>query len=234
MVNMNLQSSLEFDRELLKMSLKESGEVFEPVKIVPGLSMVNQPAKVWFLRRSVKNALEKAAAEFYHHGLILEIQDAYRSLAVQKQKFLDYLSNVKVREPRLKVSEMKKRANTFVAGIPILAAHTAGAAVDVILKDKSDVVVDMGSGYLEFGEKAITQFQNISNDALVNRKLLVSVMEKSGFANYPFEFWHYSLGDVCDCYLNQKSPAVYGPVEFDQETQKITYPISGHKLYTYF
>ena len=65
-------------------------------------------------------------------------------------------------------------------------------------------------------------------------KLLKEGMEKFGFINYPFEYWHYSIGDVCAAYLGGQDTAVFGPVEFDSQSHNLTTPIKGKQLREFF
>jgi D-alanyl-D-alanine dipeptidase len=57
-----------------------------------------------------------------------------------------------------------------------------------------------------------TSAQNISSEAKVNRKLLIDVLSKVGFVNYPTEWWHWSYGDRYWAHQANSSHALYGSV----------------------
>jgi len=46
-----------------------------------------------------------------------------------------------------------------------------------------------------------------------NRKVLLDVMKKNGFVNYPGEWWHYSFGDRMWAAYLRKKVCHYGPVQ---------------------
>ncbi|MFA7216639.1 MAG: M15 family metallopeptidase [Candidatus Paceibacterota bacterium] len=53
----------------------------------------------------------------------------------------------------------------------------------------------------------------ITNDQMSNRKVLLDVMKKNGFVNYPGEWWHYSFGDRMWAAYLRKKVCHYGPVQ---------------------
>ncbi len=218
-----INDSITFDKHLLALSLEETGEPFVSLQMLCQKNHVHMvfsggKKNLYWLRLSVASALLKAAQRLYAQGYLLVLEDAYRSLSVQKKKFIHEVTQVKKNYPGVSVNKARKMANTFVAGIPILAAHTAGAAVDLTICTLRGKPVDMGCPYLSFSEKTITQCPIVSKEAKKNRKILVTAMESAGFSNYPFEYWHFSMGDVCDAYLKHDKKAVYGPVELDRNT----------------
>ena len=130
-------------------------------------------------------------------------------------------------------SELLKLANTYTAGIPILAAHTGGAAIDVTLLDKNGKLLDFGVPYPHGDIESITDYPNFSKKVKGNRKILKDGMEKYSFINYPFEYWHYSIGDVCATYLSGKKFAKFGPVNYNFKNERAVFP-KQKKDYTHF
>ena len=52
---------------------------------------------------------------------------------------------------------------------------------------------------------------------------ITEIFETRGFVAYPFEFWHYSKGDVFETMIKgDESPSIYGPVDWNSETRNIT------------
>lgn len=41
------------------------------------------------------------------------------------------------------------------------------------------------------------------------RKIMSAVLEKVGFVNYPFEYWHWSYGDRYWAYHKKETHAIY-------------------------
>jgi D-alanyl-D-alanine dipeptidase len=58
-----------------------------------------------------------------------------------------------------------------------------------------DNSLEMATGYDCFDELSRTDNDRIGVEARQNRQRLRSIMEAAGFANYPLEWWHYTLGN---------------------------------------
>jgi D-alanyl-D-alanine dipeptidase len=59
-------------------------------------------------------------------------------------------------------------------------------------------------------ELTYTYAPNISIEAKANRALMIDALTKSGFVNYPTEWWHWSYGDRYWAYHTGHSSAIYG------------------------
>lgn len=233
------EKSKKFDKKLLAIPIKSSDEDFyylpklcEEHKVIV---VFNEKEKDFlFLRKSVALAFIQAANFFDMKGLTLKVESAYRSLADQKKRFMKRFALMKKRYPEKSKTELLSLANTYTAGIPVLASHTAGAAVDVILLGKDNTTFDFGYPYLHGDVESITDYPGLSKKAKANRKLLKEGMEKFGLMNYPFEYWHYSHGDVCAAYLTGQKYAKFGPVDYDLGKKTISLPKSHSELYEFF
>lgn len=76
------------------------------------------------------------------------------------------------------------------------SSHTRGAAVDVTLVTlETSEELDMGTEFDFFGEASHTASNKVADVSKNNRKLLLSIMESSGFVNYDKEWWHFTLID---------------------------------------
>jgi hypothetical protein len=51
------------------------------------------------------------------------------------------------------------------------------------------------------------------------RTTISAIMASHGFSAYPYEFWHYSAGDVFAACIDGSGPIRYGPISYD--------PVSG-------
>lgn len=232
------QKSKSFDKKLLNIPLRECGE---ELLYLPNLSekygvniiFNNKETASALLRKSAAILLMQAARCFNQHGFSLKVESAYRSLDNQKNKFIKRYQSMKGSFPGKSKSELLKLANTYTAGIPILAAHTAGAAVDTTLLDKNGNFLDFGAPYMHGDIESVTDYPNFPKKVKENRKILKEGMEKFGFINYPFEYWHYSIGDVCAAYLTSQKYAKFGPVNYDFKKKTIL-PNRSVELYKFF
>lgn len=236
--NPYIQKSFEFDKELLKIPLHECGEKmvnFVTLSQKEKLKTVfeDETAPFFYLRKPVANALVAAITNLNKEGFIVKIESMYRSMVQQKEKFSKRVQIVKTQYPNKSIMEIKKIANIYTAGIPILAAHTAGAAVDVVLMDKDQKIINMGSDYPHGVSESYTEYPHLPKEVKSLRKTLCEVMTNEGLINYPFEWWHFSMGDVCASYLKGQEMAVYGPLEFDIKTEKTEY-LATDKCYEFF
>ncbi len=101
------------------------------------------------------------------------------------------------------------------------APHTTGGAVDIDLIREDGASVDFGhvlgssdvsrTDYYEGRESTAEVAMNPF--AKVVRRALYWSMTEQGFANHPYEFWHYSYGDQMWALFSQEPAAFYGAVE---------------------
>ncbi|MEK9208451.1 MAG: M15 family metallopeptidase, partial [Patescibacteria group bacterium] len=178
-------------------------------------------------------ALIAAIINLNKKGFIVKIESMYRSIVQQKEKFSKRVQIVKAQYPNKNMPEIKKIANIYTAGIPILAAHMAGAAIDVVLMNKDQKIVNMGSDYPQGVNESYTEYPYLPEKVKSLRKTLCEVMASEGLINYPFEWWHFSMGDVCASYLKGQKMAIYGPLEYDIKTGKTEY-LATNKCYEFF
>jgi D-alanyl-D-alanine dipeptidase len=76
------------------------------------------------------------------------------------------------------------------------SGHSRGATVDLGLLDCRSgqcQLLDMGTDFDFFDERANTDTLKITTLQRRNRQLLLQAMAKQGFVNYPLEWWHFSF-----------------------------------------
>jgi D-alanyl-D-alanine dipeptidase len=117
--------------------------------------------------------LARVQRDLERQGLGLKVWDCYRPVSVQ-QKLWDV-----VPDPR------------YVADPKTGSRHNRGASVDLTLVDKHGHELPMPTGFDDFSERAHRTFMDLPVDALKNRALLQSAMEKEGFIGLPSEWWHF-------------------------------------------
>jgi hypothetical protein len=95
--------------------------------------------------------------------------------------------------------------------------------VDISVLDRDTrSPLDRGGPYLEMSELTPMFCPFISAEALHRRAQITALMGNWGFVAYPWEFWHYSMGDIFAeqlCYTGK--PARYAAVRRDPATRAI-------------
>lgn len=213
--------SQQFDQSLLALPAEECGEEFI---YLPDIFTTNNlkvrfsppnPGVLFYLRKSVTHSLVEAIEYFSNLGFTSVIESAYRLPSFQQQRFQQRFTEMKNKFDDKSTDELLFLANTYTAGIPILAAHIAGAAVDILLVDAQGKLLDFGCPYPHGDIDSVTDYEFLPESVKENRMILKTGMEQAGFVNYPFEYWHYSIGDVCAAHIKGEQSAIYLPVEFN-------------------
>jgi D-alanyl-D-alanine dipeptidase len=126
-----------------------------------------------FLRRSTASKLDAVQKELERMNLGLKVWDCYRPLSVQ-WVFWAILPDER-----------------YVADPKTGSRHNRASAVDLTLVDSHGKELQMPTGFDDFSLKAGHGCQDLPDQAIRNRELLKSVMEKAGFIPLPEEWWHY-------------------------------------------
>ena len=130
-----------------------------------------------FLRLPAAYALLGVEKELEKNNIGLKIFDAYRPYSVTVAFYENY------------------KDTTFVASAWRGSRHNRGCAVDLTLIDlKSGKELEMPTAFDDFTERAYSNYSNLPAGVINNRNLLKSVMEKHGFINYEYEWWHFDFG----------------------------------------
>lgn len=126
-----------------------------------------------FLRPKVAEAIVEVQKSLQKKNLGLKMYDCYRPRPFQ-QKLWDKVPNPSYVTPPKKGS-----------------MHNRGSAVDLTLVDENGKELDMGTGFDFFGERAHSDFEDLPQEILDNRKILQSTMIAHGFQPIRTEWWHY-------------------------------------------
>ena len=168
-------------------------------------------------RKEIGHMLMKAQA-LLPSGTKLLIKECYRPMAVQKKSWDGYTNYLKNKFPSWSEQEIYNECSKLNAPLDV-APHTTGGAVDLTLIDEHGQWLEMGTEFnaspLQTADATYTSAKNISEQARTNRKLLISVMTKVGFVNYPTEWWHWSYGDKYWALMTNTSPAIYSSRELN-------------------
>jgi zinc D-Ala-D-Ala dipeptidase len=169
------------------------------------------------LVKGAAEALKQVQAELAEKNLSLKVYDCYRPARAVKA-FVDW-ANVPddPKEKSIHYPTLKKEA-LFPDYIARMSGHSHGATMDltIVRKDAAampsaedsnnpqsctaaegmrapDTSIDMGTGFDCFDVKAHTKAAGLTQEQEHNRQMLVDIMERHGFKNYPNEWWHYTL-----------------------------------------
>lgn len=141
------------------------------------------------------------------HRIMLRI--GYRPIYIQKKRY-DYTLNIfKKKHPEWNDKRLKEETSKYTAPIDIIPSHSTGGAVDLSIIGPNMKQLDMGTRLSSLSEKTYTNSNKISTRAKKNRALLVKVMKKAGFINYPTEWWHWSYGDRYWAAVLKKKYSIY-------------------------
>lgn len=194
--------------------------------------------RVFYLRSGLIDSFIAAAKQMNDKGWTLLVEDGFRSremqrdIALQERVFDIVLEKVvwELNGEKPDPDFMFKRMGALTAISPKTGTHMSGSAMDIsVLKSDDLEEVDRGGPYIELSELTPMGSPFISETGAENRKEITRIMAENGFAAYPYEFWHYSMGDPYSEYLNESGkPGRYGPVDFDLETGEVT-PIRNPK-----
>ena len=79
----------------------------------------------------------------------------------------------------------------YVANPEKGSRHNRASAVDVTLVDSQGKELQMPTGFDDFSPRADHRYQDLPDQAIRNRELLKSLMEKLEFIPLSEEWWHY-------------------------------------------
>jgi D-alanyl-D-alanine dipeptidase len=185
-----------------------------------GRSIAGYEAAECVLTQKAARALANAQAQLAAKKLSLIVWDCYRP----ERAVADFVSWSKIAADTRMKAEFYPRTDKskfFALGyIASRSGHSRGSTIDLgIVPDRvsapppfdpaaalrsciagrgerfDDHTIDFGTGYDCFDERASTHHPGIGKDALANRLLLQTTMERSGFRPYAKEWWHFELID---------------------------------------
>lgn len=206
-------------------SLKEINEkiIVKPEYYINGIAGAENDCKV---RSTIANKLINIANKL-PSGFKLLVWDSFRTIETQKALFDSYYNEFE-KTTNLRGKDLIEYTKKFVS-LPSISKekpspHNTAAAIDLTICDYNENPIDLGTYFDDFSEKAYTRFyeEKLENgevlttkeeEILLNRRILCNLFEEEGFANYPYEIWHKSLGDQMSCKLLGTDKAIYTGIE---------------------
>lgn len=153
-------------------------------------------------RDSVVKALIKAR-RFLPKGYNFKIWDCQRPRKVQIEMIKSFKKRLRLMRPKLSEKEIKKLVFKFCAyplkRVTRLDTHRRGGSFDLTIINQCGEKLYMGADFDDLTEKAKTDYfekkkrlNTMEKIAKKNRRLLKKVLTKTGFKNFPLEWWHWS------------------------------------------
>lgn len=129
-----------------------------------------------YLRKEAADKLYKAAIAFKQMGLGIKVFDAYRPYTITKKMWQI-------------VPDERYAANPAKG-----SGHNRGIAIDLTLYNlTTGEELSMPTAFDNFTEKAHVNYQQLDNNIITNRTLLINTMQQFGFIVLPTEWWHFYL-----------------------------------------
>ncbi len=164
-------------------------ELVDLEKVIPGLELdiryattnnftgeVIYKSAMAFARKPVAEALAKVQSDLKKKGLELKIHDGYRPYAATV-KFYEVYGDT-----------------TFVASPYQGSRHNRGCAIDLtVIDSKTKQELNMPTPYDSFRKEAFPNYPLKDKEAVKNRELLITAMQKRGFKVYDSEWWHFDF-----------------------------------------
>lgn len=215
-----------------KVLIRESGEKLVAVSMIPERILVRPQYFIQgiegalpecYIRESAYDKLLKAA-ECLPKGHKFLIYDAWRPERVQKVLYHKLRDEIIKKIPAGNEEEISRLVEEYVA-LPSdnrksPSPHLTGGAVDLTIITEKGKKLEMGTEFDETREEAHSDyFERIGQkreltekekELLENRRLLYNTLTRSGFTNYPCEWWHFDFGNQVWAYLSNLKSAFYG------------------------
>lgn len=237
----SMEAAADFMHRLAECPVNECGEELVPLPEAAARAGVEMTfserphfaggPRLFYLRAGLTDALMTVGRQLNDRGWALHVEDAYRTVAMQRDGWLNaglfgaILEQVKWeldgRAPDAAL--LHRRMEALLALSPRVGAHMSGSAVDVsVYRLQDGTEVDRGGPYPTMSEVTPMDSPWVGAEARAHRDAIRGGFERCGFLAYPWEFWHFNQGDIYEQILRGDARrARYGPVHFDPATGRI-------------
>lgn len=208
------------DPKVLQISIQENDDPLVDIRDYREILVDTRKSKAsnsyFKLRKSVVAKLLETK-KYLPQGIRFLVIEGHRPLSLQKKYFDEYSEELNRLHSDWDKKRIYQEASKYVAPPEIIPPHSTGGAVDLTLAGEDGKEIDMGTRLNadpeESNNACFTLAANISDSARANRQLLINTISKSGFVNYPTEWWHWSYGDRYWAYHTKTPFAFFGSVE---------------------
>ncbi len=159
-------------------------------RVVPGYA-----APTCYLLRPAAEALARVVRTLKAQGYRLQVFDCYRPVRAV-QAFVAWAGDLQEQSSKAQYYPRVDKRALLGDYIAETSGHSRGATLDLGLLDCRSgqcLAVDMGTDFDFFDARAHTDAPDISAARRANRQRLLRAMAAQGFANYPMEWWHFTL-----------------------------------------
>lgn len=136
-----------------------------------------------------------------NNGLVLKVFDSYRPQTAVDD-FVKWSQDLQDNKKQQTHYPNISKADLFkLKYLNLKSRHSTGTAIDITLAKRDNKnsqqhqELDMGTIFDFFDETSHTDSTAISTQAQLNRQMLKILMERHGFKNYHYEWWHYNIID---------------------------------------
>lgn len=196
---------------------EECGEPLVDVREACPSIFVPRPQVIPYLRRTVADMLERAAASM-PPGHRLGIVECWRPIDRQRRIYDWHFQAAREAFPHRDHAALRRTVCRFVAPVDQKAppGHCTGAAVDVHLYDEAGELIDVNRPYERF-QAPMTYALGLDPEAQRARMMIVDAMLGAGFSNCRDEWWHYSWGDAGWAVRVGEPTCRYGLIELPED-----------------
>ena len=131
---------------------------------------------------------------YLRYGTVIKLKKAVESLKAEGYNILIW-DGFRPHEAQIVLFENTPDGNFVSDPKNGFTSHSKGGTVDLTLVKADGSFVEMPSDFDEFTEKADRNYDDVSNNAAENSKILEKAMTDAGFKGYSKEWWHYSDTD---------------------------------------
>ncbi|PPU76055.1 M15 family metallopeptidase [Xanthomonas sp. NCPPB 1638] len=159
-------------------------------QVVPGYG-----AARCYLLRPAADALVRVAQALKAQGYRLQVFDCYRPVRAVRA-FVAWAADLQAQSTKARYYPRVDKRALLGHYIADTSGHSRGATLDAgLLECRRSPCrpVDMGTGFDFFDPRAHTDAPDLDAAQRANRQRLLRAMAAEGFANYPMEWWHFTL-----------------------------------------
>lgn len=167
-----------------------------------------------FVRQTVLEKLKKIRQLLQYQWYDFAIKIWYRPLSVQKKLFEKVYSYFADLHTHLSDSEIYEMTSTMVSDPSMnIPPHSTWWAVDVVLLDEHNKIVDMGCPVNFIWEKANWTSNSITHRQQKNREILCDAFYSQWFSSLASEWWHFSYWDPYWAKFYWRDEALYSSID---------------------
>lgn len=144
-------------------------------------------------------------------GWTIVLKAGFRPLAVQYTLFDRVHATLAAKHPEWDEATLLAETRILCSDPRIkIPPHSTGAAVDIEVHNRrTGKLVDMGAPSNTQGPKGWSHSPTIAKAEQHRRILLLEAMLSAGFANFAYEWWHFSYGDAMWALFYDRPAAIY-------------------------